>query len=316
MPEFVLKTTDRIYCIGRFCYDADAAASQPIHLQIIVDELQITYDFNDCYRIVMNTRIKILFISLLGGILWVFLLSILIPATDGGNFAGDLLLDRNTESFPYPFTIQNLMWLVFSIGVGELIVRWRVGLQEQAQLTRNLLPEDRETIWELKDIGAVNRGILVSDSVHKMWLQRLCSRCLLAFQSSVSIAQVNAIFNSTMDLYQNEIDLRYNMLKYLVWLIPTLGFIGTVVGIALALSGAGELVAKGVDEGALLTELGPQLMQQLTKQLGVAFYTTLLALLQSAVLMFAMHLVQGREEETLNQIGQYCLDNLINRLTE
>ena len=264
----------------------------------------------------MNTRIKILFISLLGGILWVFLLSILIPATDGGNFAGDLLLDRDTESFPYPFTIQNLMWLVFSIGVGELIVRWRVGLQEQAQLTRNLLPEDRETIWELKDIGAVNRGILVSDSAHKMWLQRLCSRCLLAFQSSVSIAQVNAIFNSTMDLYQNEIDLRYNMLKYLVWLIPTLGFIGTVVGIALALSGAGELVAKGVDEGALLTELGPQLMQQLTKQLGVAFYTTLLALLQSAVLMFAMHLVQGREEETLNQIGQYCLDNLINRLTE
>ncbi len=263
----------------------------------------------------MNIRIKTFVGSLMGGVVWVFLLSILIPA-EVGNFAGDLLLDRNTESFPYPFTIQNLMWLVFSIGVGELIVRHKIGVLEQIQLTRNLLPEDRETIWELKDIGMVNRGILASDSENKMWLQRLCSRCLLAFQSSESIAQVNSIFNSTMDLYQNEIDLRYNMLKYLVWLIPTLGFIGTVVGIALALNGAGELVAKGVASGALLTEMGPQLMQQLTKQLGVAFYTTLLALLQSAVLMFAMHLVQGKEEETLNQIGQYCLDNLINRLTE
>ena len=119
------------------------------------------------------------------------------------------------------------------------------------------------------------------------------------------------MFNSTLDLYQHEIDLRYNFLKYLVWLIPTLGFIGTVVGIALALSSAGDAFA-----GGNITEKAPELMNKLTQKLGVAFYTTLLALLQSALLMCTLHFVQGREENALNRIGQYCLDNLINRLYE
>ena len=50
--------------------------------------------------------------------------------------------------------------------------------------------------------------------------------------------------------------------------------------------------------------------------LGVAFYTTLLALLQSAVLTFAMHLIQGREEAALNRVGEYRFSNLVNRLYE
>ena len=261
----------------------------------------------------MNLRLTTFLWSIVAGIVVVAILTALIPA-EIGNFAGDLLLDRNTSSFPYPFTIQNLMWIVFFIGVGELVTRYIVGNREQTQLVRQLLPEDRETVWQMKDVGAVNKSIRATDPENKMWLQRLSVRCILAFQSSESISQVNAIFNSTMDLYQNEIDLRYNMLKYLVWLIPTLGFIGTVVGIALALNGAGITVADaGPDVD--LSSLGPALMQGLTQKLGVSFYTTLLALLQSAVLMFAMHIIQGREEETLNQVGQYCLDNLINRLT-
>ena len=123
------------------------------------------------------------------------------------------------------------------------------------------------------------------------------------------------MFNSTLELYQHEIDLRYNLLRYLVWLIPTLGFIGTVVGISLALNSIGTTFAEWRPQ-VDLTELGPKLMAALTPKLGVAFYTTLLALLQTAVLMFAMHVVQGREERALNAIGQYCLDNLVNRLYE
>ena len=96
------------------------------------------------------------------------------------------------------------------------------------------------------------------------------------------------------------------MLRYLVWLIPTLGFIGTVVGIALALDYAGS------NEDPQ----NPDLLAEITGRLGVAFYTTLLALIQSALLVFALHIVQQKEEMALNLSGQYCLDNLINRLYE
>jgi hypothetical protein len=34
------------------------------------------------------------------------------------------------------------------------------------------------------------------------------------------------------------------------------------------------------------------------------------------ILVFTMHVVQAREERALNKAGQYCVDNLINRLYE
>jgi biopolymer transport protein ExbB/TolQ len=106
-----------------------------------------------------------------------------------------------------------------------------------------------------------------------------------------------------MELYLHEIDLKYNMVRYIMWLIPSRGFIGTVIGIAMALNYAGTAAFQD-----------PNLLNELTARLGTAFYTTLMALLLSAVLVFLMHVSQGREERALNDAGQYCLDNLINRL--
>jgi len=95
------------------------------------------------------------------------------------------------------------------------------------------------------------------------------------------------------------VDLRYSMLRYIVWVIPTVGFIGTVVGIATALT--------GIDPEQ------PDL-QMLTGKLGVAFNTTLVALMFSAILVFLLHVVQSQEEQSVNLAGSYCLRNLINRL--
>ncbi len=260
----------------------------------------------------MALRIIAFLGALVAGIIWVSVLSLVIPEN---SLPGDLLLDLNTSSFPYPFTIQNLMWIVSFVGIGELLVRYLVGSGEYHQLGKQLLPEDSQTVLRKQDVGVLYQTIRPTDPEGKYWLQRMVSRSILAFQSTGSVEQVSSVFNSTLELYQHEVDLRYNMLRYLVWLIPTLGFIGTVVGIALALKSVGANFAEA-GQGADLSQLGPQLMQSLTQKLGVAFYTTLLALLQSAVLMLAMHLIQGHEEGALNKVGQYCLDNLINRLYE
>lgn len=251
----------------------------------------------------MQRRLVALGVSVVFGITFVGLLSL---ALTGGFFA-DFLLDRNTELGAYPFTIQNVMWLVFFIGMGELFVRYRGAAEERRQMHVRLLPEDDSTMLRREDLGPIYKAVQESDAGRRFFLQRLIGRCVLQFQTSRSIDQTNTLFNSSMELYQHEIDLSYNMLRYVVWLIPTLGFIGTVVGIALALSFAGS--------GAIDYQ-DPELLKALTGKLGVAFNTTLLALLQSAVLMFLLHIAQGREEWVLNHVGQYCLDNLINRLYE
>lgn len=249
----------------------------------------------------------------LAGAVWIGVLTALLWEERGsGHMGAALLLGLDSEFPPYPFTIQNVMWMVFFLGFGELAARYRAGGAEGAQLEQGLLPEDDVVVLRQQELGPFYERIRKSDEEGAYWLQRLLTSVVLQFQSNGSTDQVNAVFNSLVDLFQHEIELRYNLLRYLVWLIPTLGFIGTVVGIALALGEAGAMFAGAADGGAA----SPETMQDLTRELGVAFYTTLLALMQSAVLMATMHVVQGREEGALNRVGQYCLRNLVNRLYE
>ena len=256
----------------------------------------------------------------LAGMVWIGVLTAVLWEPEPGDMGAALLLglpeerpdEQPVRSLPYPFTIQNVMWIVFFLGFGELAARHRAGGAEGAQLARGLLPEDDVVVLRQQELGPVYQRVRESDPQGTYWLQRLLTSVVLQFQSNGSTDQVNAVFNSLVDLFQHEIELRYNLLRYLVWLIPTLGFIGTVVGIALALGTAGQMFAGAAAGGAA----SPEVMQRLTSELGVAFYTTLLALLQSAVLMATMHVVQGREEGALNRVGQYCLRNLVNRLYE
>jgi biopolymer transport protein ExbB/TolQ len=98
-------------------------------------------------------------------------------------------------------------------------------------------------------------------------------------------------------------DTDYSMIRYLTWVIPTFGSIGTVIGISMALSFA----ANSDPQAATF-------LSGLTEKLGVAFYTTLVALVMSAVLVFLMHIVQSYEEGSLFELEEYVLDNFINKL--
>jgi len=258
--------------------------------------------------------------SLVAGCMFILLLSVLIsPCNIEGcdsRFWGDLLLDRsltfNTEGdWSYPFSVQNLMWLMFFLGIGEITIRLRHASLESALMDAGILPEDEETMLRAADLGPIYRKIRAASADQLFFLPRLISRCILQFQASRATEQATSILNSSLELFQHELDLRYSMTRYLIWLIPTLGFIGTVIGIALALDEAGN-VPNIQTEAEMLRPW----VKALTVKLGVAFYTTLLALLQSSILVALFHIAQSREELALNRAGQYCLDNLINRLYE
>lgn len=252
----------------------------------------------------IDVRIKVLGISLVVGLVFVTALSFLL-ANPGSQF-GAFLLDRHTDSFMYPFTIQNAMWIIFFVGCGELWIRFTQSKVEEREMGKQYLPEDESAMLRAEDLGSVYEKVKPASGEEAQFLQRMIMRCILQFQASRSVDQANSLFNSSLELFQHELELKYNMLRYLVWLIPTLGFIGTVVGIAFALD-----YAAGVENPQ-----DPTLLAEISGRLGVAFYTTLLALIQSTFLMFALHIAQGREETYLNHSGQYCLDNLINRLYE
>ena len=263
-------------------------------------------------------RVNVALGALSIGALFVGMLSLALPAPPlydaaQAEAAGHLsvaavLLDRGSPI--YPLTIQNAMWLIFFLGLGELWMRFAAGSYEVRMLQASLLPEDEETMLRAKDLTRLYRHLKAKPGIERHFLPRLIRRVILQFQSSGSIDQANVLLNSSLDLLQHEIDLKYNMLRYIVWLIPTLGFVGTVVGIALALADASAM--PDITDSAAIKAW----VATLTSSLGVAFNTTLLALLMAAALVFLMHIAQGREEAALNNSGQYCLDNLINRLYE
>lgn len=242
----------------------------------------------------------ILLACLAGAVVLIQLFDLYLPDTTAA-----ILTDRGRST--YPITVQNVMWLVFALGVGELIVRARDAAAEHAELGMRYLPEDETTILqapELRRIYAVAREATQDGGRSQgRFLPRLIQRVVTQFQTNQAVDQANALLNSSLELSLHETDLRYSMIRYVIWAIPTLGFIGTVIGISLALAYAGSVDLQD-----------PSLLSELTKRLAVAFNTTLLALVMSAVLVLVQHVVQAYEERTLNQAGQYCLDNLINRL--
>lgn len=239
-----------------------------------------------------------LLISLLTAVLVIALLTRLLPPD-----AAAILLDVKRAS--WPITVQNILWLAFFAGLGELLIRWRTSRLEESQFERGYLPLDEETVLRPgDDITPIYQKVRSSKYRNSCFLPRLIERCVLNFNLSQSADQTNALLNSSLELFLHELDLRYNMIRYITWLIPSLGFIGTVIGIMLALNYAGDRA--NVES--------PEMLYEVTQRLGVAFSTTLVALVMAAILVFLQNVIQGKEENSLNRAGQYCLDNLINRL--
>jgi len=234
-------------------------------------------------------------LSLLTGCIFIGVCTVLL----GKGQAGIILLDAATTTFPYPLTIQNLMHLFFFVGLGEFFVRWRVAQREFSFVAQHLLPEDGETVLQSPDLPAIRRQTTGCFDGEHGFLPYLIDLCILQFQASRSVDQTVSVLNSSLELIAHRVDLRYALARYIVWVIPTIGFIGTVIGIAFAME-----------------QINPEQinLKELTSSLGVAFYTTLVALVQSAFLVLLMNLVQAQEERSVNEAGHYTLRNLINRL--
>ena len=243
-------------------------------------------------------RISIAGVSVLLAVITVVALNLFLK---GGETAGMLLVNKSSNEF-VGISEQACMWVFFYLGLGELILRFVESGREERQVRRKLLPEDERVVLTSKEIPALyERSKKAGDS----YLPRLIMRITRQFQASKSAAQANSVLDSSLDLFLHEIDLKYNLLRDIMWVIPTVGFIGTVRGIALGLSSAAAESKAGNSDDLLFV---------VSSDLSVAFYTTMLALIMSGVLVLLMHVCQGREESALNRNGQYCIDHLINKL--
>ena len=90
------------------------------------------------------------------------------------------------------------------------------------------------------------------------------------------------------------------MIRYIIWAIPSIGFIGTVRGIGEALSQA-HIAVEGDIAG-------------MTASLGVAFNSTYVALVVSIFLMFFLHQLQLIQDRLVLDSHEYCDKNFVANL--
>jgi len=155
-----------------------------------------------------------------------------------------------------------------------------------------ILPEDtREYARQVEAMPAETRRLL---------LPRAVLSALSRFSATRNVQDVSDAARSVCQSEADRLDSELSMVRYIAWAIPAIGFIGTVRGIGDALAQAHKAVTgdiAGVTEG-----------------LGVAFNSTLIALLISIVLMFLLHQLQLSQERLVLETETYLDQHLIRHM--
>lgn len=136
------------------------------------------------------------------------------------------------------------------------------------------------------------------------WRDRILPNTILCalhrFHATGSITDAAQSVKERTDVASNEYDADLSLIRFIAWAIPAIGFIGTVRGIGEALSQAGKAIAGDITG--------------VVDALGLAFNSTLVALILSMPLMFLLYLVQGRQDKLFVDLQSYCDAHLIARM--
>lgn len=97
---------------------------------------------------------------------------------------------------------------------------------------------------------------------------------------------------------QEEVQAGYSLVRTLVWALPVLGLIGTVIGIALAVGGFATFLGGDVEDVRVVKKH----LVEVTSGLSFAFVITLQGLLTSLLVMLVASALQTREDRLYGRV--------------
>jgi biopolymer transport protein ExbB/TolQ len=234
------------------------------------------------------------------GLTGAFYLALVTPL--GETSFGQLFAERGWV----PYVIS---FLAFWSGV-LLAMKYRRLSRQTRVLELDLLP--REIVERITPESAqrfldVLRALPAEQSDNFL-VQRVC-RALEYFRTRANVAETVDQLRAQRERDEAGVESSYTMLRVFIWAIPILGFIGTVLGIGQSVGGFSESVGAAVDLEVMKDSIGA-----VTSGLGVAFDTTLIALVMSIFIMFPTSSLQKAEEDFLGEVDDYCQEHLVARL--
>ena len=188
------------------------------------------------------------------------------------------------------------LWAIAIIGL-----KTRIALHERRLLNQSLLEVAPGTSILPEDTRQYARPLqALPENEREYLLPRALLVALQRFGSTRNIQNVSASVREVCETEADRLDSELSMIRYIIWAIPSIGFIGTVRGIGEALGQAHRAV-----EGDIVG---------VTVSLGIAFNSTFIALIISIFIMFLMHQLQLLQERLVLDTQDYCDVNLIRHL--
>ena len=186
-------------------------------------------------------------------------------------------------------------WALFILGSKSRKLKW-----EDNAFKMPLLPEDEHKVILPDEINDLRLQLSdeseYRDSIVYNTLKMACTK----FRANKSAQETMDVVRIQTEINMNYLESSFSIIRYLAWSIPSIGFIGTVVGISGALGRVDEAAAGDISG--------------VTSLLGTAFDTTFLALFLSIILMFRIHRIQQKEENFTINVQEHIMNNFVNRI--
>jgi biopolymer transport protein ExbB/TolQ len=186
----------------------------------------------------------------------------------------------------------------------DLLLKFRIARENERDL-------DRSEVTRLPSLVAQES---TSATLQRLrgWDGRILARpvgrkvlWLLQHLDTTDAQRAHELTRHQSDLEADAAASGYRTVKLLIWAMPILGFIGTVVGISLAVGGFSTFLTTNVsidDIDRVTQELG-----NVAGGLSFAFDTTLLGLLGGLIASVVSSAVQAREERCLTRLEELGL---------
>ncbi len=164
--------------------------------------------------------------------------------------------------------------------------------QQPSEDEYSTLQEMQSALQELENIK--------DDEIRNAPLIKVLSSAARRYVATKDVQNTSNAIITSVDALATQIESGNSMIRYLIWAIPSIGFIGTVRGIGQALSQADQALSGDI--------------AGMTDSLGVAFNSTLVALAISIFLMFLLHELQRLQDKLVVDTQAYCEEFLLNRI--
>jgi len=185
---------------------------------------------------------------------------------------------------------------VLCLIAGGMVVVFLVQKFRLLRLERRRLASAAAALRPLLERGEVDAIGVQAEQMGSLLGRRL-SRLIGIWRSTQSSFQLERATDVDADLYQLSLENSFSLVKVLLWAIPILGFIGTVIGMSQAVGSFDAVLGNADNVDGLKAGL-----TKVTSGLGTAFDTTYLALVISVLLAVPINLIERQEEQILSSI--------------